>query len=1296
MSKPIIRSTAPLREVRERMQSRGWLFDVYPAHATMVVWLYQDDGTLLRLEDPFRPLLYARGQPEDLRALARATLNTRVCSRCELTMRQEFWSGEPVQVLALEVSDYTMFPRLLRRLPEFEARVTFYNCDLPLPQYYLYCREIFPFGQCEVEHDGRTITHIRSRDASEDLHYPMPALRILELQYTEDPLIPLHRGNTLLVTLDGQSHEFLTNDPAELLGQLNAFLTRHDPDLILTDHGDTAIFPALLRLARRYRIPLALDREPVRIERRIVTEGRSFFTYGKMLYHPPEYPLYGRWHIDRAHSFLFQETGFSGIVELARLARLPVQRVARASIGTILTSMQLDLAVRQRLLIPWRKGEPERWKTADVLLKVDKGGLVFQPPVGVFEEVAELDFSAMYPTIMVRHNISAETLFCRCCDNHVVPEAGYTICERREGLIPALLKPLIARRAYYKKGLKDEKLDPEQADLYDQRQRAHKWIGVTCLDGNTTVLHRRNGQWKISPIRDVVEAYLPGSQWGQQAVDGLAVLGVNAHLQSCLKPVQSVLKVPAPATMLRIKLQRGREILVTPDHPCYILQNGHLEVQRADELAPGDWIPIGVSLAGSYAGDVTEIHLVHILKSVLSAHEQERWRIFGAPIRRWVEERYRTLAEQARNAYAAKTIWNWREYGYVPLAFFTPDDFTVDELRTLSVGRGKREGGMIRRLPSRVQVDEDLGFLLGFFVGDGSATRNMLRFDIGLNEWEHLRRLRSILRGKFGVRARCYRERRAKMYVLQVNSVALVEIFEKAFGIGGSADRGKLHVPGILLNGPTEARRGFVLGLIASDGHVSRGRNFAGIASAARGLIAELGWLFALLGVDYRFANGSRLHQIQTRNLEETRKLLYDGAPVSNKHLRILQHRQRMRHSSPLLQVPVVDSGLWDLCKAARVVRVPQISGVEIIAQATANCKLQQVSQRIHRLDERLVLQLKCAHELVQSSLAFAQVVAIERVSAPDPFVYCFQLAEEPAAFFIEGGVLTHNCFGYLGYRNARFGRIESHEAVTAFGREKLLQAKEICEAHDYELLHALTDSVWIRKPGLTEAQLLALCEEITAATGIEMSLEGRYRWIIFLPSKVRPHLSVANRYFGVFWDGTLKARGLAYRRHDVPVFIQATQWLMLEKLAEAEDLAGYVIRIPRALDVLRETWERLTTGRIPPLHLLVSKTVSQEPDAYQVDNATSLALKQLREVGIHLHPGERVRYLIRAARSPSKAERVRAFPRLGPDDGVDVAQYQTMLLDAALELLIPLGYDEARLRQALAPTPSPSERGLG
>jgi DNA polymerase-2 len=302
--------------------SSGWLFDVYPAQAAMIVWLYQDDGMLLRLEDPFLPRLYARGRPADLRRLARLTLRLRLCRRCTLTTRRHFWSGARVPVLALEVTDYRMLPEVRRRLAAFEPHLTFYQCDMPLPQYYLYCRNIFPFGRCEVEHDGERITRIRGLESSQERHYAIPSLRTLELHLTHDPLIPLARGNRLVVTIDGLSYDITMHDPFECLEAVNGFLTRYDPDLILTDYSDTAIVPALLYLARRHSIALALDREPSPVERRLVTKGRSFFTYGRMLYHPPEYPLYGRWHIDRAHSFVFRETGFQGIVELARLAKL--------------------------------------------------------------------------------------------------------------------------------------------------------------------------------------------------------------------------------------------------------------------------------------------------------------------------------------------------------------------------------------------------------------------------------------------------------------------------------------------------------------------------------------------------------------------------------------------------------------------------------------------------------------------------------------------------------------------------------------------------------------------------------------------------------------------------------------------------------------------------------------------------------------------------------------------------------------------------------------------------------------
>jgi AcrR family transcriptional regulator len=45
----------------------------------------------------------------------------------------------------------------------------------------------------------------------------------------------------------------------------------------------------------------------------------------------------------------------------------------------------------------------------------------------------------------------------------------------------------------------------------------------------------------------------------------------------------------------------------------------------------------------------------------------------------------------------------------------------------------------------------------------------------------------------------------------------------------------------------------------------------------------------------------------------------------------------------------------------------------------------------------------------------------------------------------------------------------------------------------------------------------------------------------------------------------------------------------------------------------------------------------------------------------------------------------VRAYPSLSPDDRIDRAAYQAMLLDAALELLVTFGYDEGTLRAALA-----------
>ena len=726
------------------METEGWLFDVYPWQSTMVLWIYGDDGDMLRVEDPYRHHIYARGRGGDLEELLDFLKKRRLLLGFGWTRKRDFWSGQKMDVLDLEMGDYGHLPGLFRLLAGFEDRITFYNCDIPLAQSYLYERGLFPTGRCWVEYEDSRVLRIEPHGSPWEIEYTLPLLRTMEIHIEGNPLLPFGRGNTLVVECEGYRLEIDPQLPSDVPIQINALLERFDPDVILTEHGDSHIVPSLVRMSRREKIPLLLDREADPVHRLPDLKGRSYFSYGRILYHSPAYPFFGRWHIDRANSFLFGESGFEGIIDLARLSKVPVQRAARTSPGTIITSMQLDRALGEGILIPWRKGEPEKFKTAWNLLVADKGGLVFQPPQGIHRNIAEIDFASMYPAIMAVHNISPESVLCDCCSNSKVPEAGYNICEKKEGLIPKTLKPILQRRQMLKKMSKG--VGGQKGEDYRRRHIALKWILVTS--------------------------------------------------------------------------------------------------------------------------------------------------------------------------------------------------------------------------------------------------------------------------------------------------------------------------------------------------------------------------------------------------------------------------------------------------------------------------------------------------------------------------------------------------FGYLGYRNARFGRIEAHEAVTAFGREKLLRAKEIGEKRGFRLMHAITDSLWISKDDLTEGEVLDLCEKITREVGVPMNLEGIYRWMVFLPSKVKPELPVANRYFGLFEDGEIKARGLAFRRSDMPTMVREAQLRMLEVLSRAKDVDEYRSKIPEVFEVLLDFVLKLKNGEVAPPELVVSKTLSQDLGDYKVDNLTALAAQQLEDVGVRIHPGERVPYVIRDARSKVKDDRVRAAPLIGPEDGYDEEKYTELLLKAAEELLIPFGFD--------------------
>jgi DNA polymerase elongation subunit (family B) len=662
------------------------------------------------------------------------------------------------KVLEIGVRDYaktSSFARELLRLGGHQ-RFRLYNVDVPVSQAYLYDKDVFPLAHVMVVDSGKRL-YYDLLDSVESVDYCVPSLRSMWLKATlkKERASPklTDKIDSLSLESDGRTIVIDKGSEEEKILELVKTVREEDPDLVLTEGGDSFLLPYLTYRAFANRIldSFILSREAVPLK---ASKGRgtTFFSYGRVYHKAPMQRLFGRVHIDVNNTFIYTACGLEGLVEVSRTCRVPLHRAVRASIGTIMSSLQLYTAWKDGILIPWRKNEPETFKTALELLVADRGGFIFEPKLGFHTDVVEVDFTSMFPTLMLTRNISAETVLCKCCpDSHVrVPELGYNICEKRKGMVPKTLDLLLKKRLRYK-GLIKEAEDAEVKHVYNMRQTALKWILVTC--------------------------------------------------------------------------------------------------------------------------------------------------------------------------------------------------------------------------------------------------------------------------------------------------------------------------------------------------------------------------------------------------------------------------------------------------------------------------------------------------------------------------------------------------FGYLGYRNARFGKVDAHIAVCAFARDSLLKTARLAEQHGFEVIHGIVDSLWLKKPNASPREIAEFCREVSDTINVPLGVEGKYRWIVFLPSKILEGVPVLNRYYGVFENGETKLRGVEARRGDTPVFIVKAQMEMIRKLAGATCLEGFKERIPAALRVLGDYAAKLVEGRVDVQELLVTKRLSKSPSCYNHDVFQAVAARQLEKASFDVHPGQTVQYLIINAKSKWANERVAAVQLLKPNAHYDAEEYVKMLFYAGETLLGVFGYTTCNIQ---------------
>jgi len=232
-----------------------------------------------------------------------------------------------------------------------------------------------------------------------------------------------------------------------------------------------------------------------------------------------------------------------------------------------------------------------------------------------------------------------------------------------------------------------------------------------------------------------------------------------------------------------------------------------------------------------------------------------------------------------------------------------------------------------------------------------------------------------------------------------------------------------------------------------------------------------------------------------------------------------------------------------------------------------------------------------------------------------------------------------------------------------------------MAEERGFEVVHGIVDSLWLKKEGATPKEYSELCQEISKEIGVHISVEGRYRWIVFLPSKTHAEVPVLNRYFGVFENGRIKMRGIEARRRDTPALIRDAQIDMIKALAKAPNSRAFMKRIPEAVKVLKGYAEKLIRGDVSVRDLLIAKQLSYHPSDYVHDVFQAIAAKQLLQEGVEVSAGQTVRYLITNAASRRADRRVKAAELLGTDMHYDVKKYLEFLLTAAANILSPFGY---------------------
>ena len=508
-------------------------YEVEAGKPVILLWSIDQGGRRVLLKyDKFRPYFYV--MPKDGVDLERLKKKISLLSLpnspiLSIDVLEKKFIGRPKRVLKVT----TLLPESVRKYREeikkLEEVEDVLEADIRFAMRFIIDKDVSPSGwiECEVESLGKDKRY-RVDEILKVIGEPKrletferPHLRTLAFDIEvynksgtprpeRDPIIAISFADE-----DGVLSKVAeSKNDLPLLKWFREVILKKDPDIIVGYNSNHFDWPYILERARILKVPVDVGRKvgvppTTGAYGHISVPGRAnvdIYDFAKEVYEVkvktleniadyfdvmkkderviiPGPEIYKYWEDpskreilreyneqDALSTFKLSKLFLPFGEQLSYLTGLPLDQVMAASVGYRVEWYLMRIAFKNDELAPNRI---ERRVHQSY-----RGAIVLKPLRGVFHNVAVLDFSSMYPNIMIKYNVGPDTLVRPGekvnPDEVYVSPAGYKFKKKPDAFFKKSLVTLLNLRKRIKEEMKKLRPDDPLYKLLDERQKAVK------------------------------------------------------------------------------------------------------------------------------------------------------------------------------------------------------------------------------------------------------------------------------------------------------------------------------------------------------------------------------------------------------------------------------------------------------------------------------------------------------------------------------------------------------------------------------------------------------------------------------------------------------------------------------------------------------------------------------------------------------------------------------------------------------------------------------------------------------